>query len=58
VVPDDPSLALCMTDYGIEFVCGVQKGNCYATQFHPEKSQANGLTIYRNFVEAVAAGVV
>lgn len=58
VVPDDPSIALCTTDYGIEFVSGVQKGNCFATQFHPEKSQANGLTIYRNFVEAVAACIV
>jgi imidazole glycerol-phosphate synthase subunit HisH len=58
VVPDDPSIALCTTDYGIEFISGVQKGNCFATQFHPEKSQANGLTLYRNFVEEVAGGVV
>lgn len=58
VVPEDPSIALCTTDYGIDFVSGVQKGNCVATQFHPEKSQANGLTLYRNFVEAVVPSVV
>ena len=58
VAPEDPSIALCTTDYGVEFVSGVQKGNCFATQFHPEKSQANGLTLYRNFVEGVVARVV
>lgn len=52
VVPDDPSIVLCITDYGWAFVSAIQKGNCFATQFHPEKSQAKGLTIYRNFVEA------
>lgn len=58
VVPEDMSLALCMTDYGGEFVSGIQKGNCFATQFHPEKSQANGLTIYRNFIESVVCDPV
>src|SRR5690606_9631202 len=57
VAPEDPSIALCTTEYGVEFVSGVQKGNCFATQFHPEKSQANGLTLYRNFVEGVVARV-
>lgn len=58
VVPDDPSIVLCTTGYGIEFVSAVQKGRCFATQFHPEKSQTNGLTIYRNFVEEVVGCVV
>jgi glutamine amidotransferase len=53
VIPEDPALTLCVTDYGGDFVSGIQKGNCYATQFHPEKSQANGLTIYRNFIESL-----
>ncbi len=53
VVPKDHGLALCVTDYGGDFVSGIQSGNCFATQFHPEKSQENGLRIYRNFVEAV-----
>jgi len=41
------------TDYGERFVSAVRQGNCFATQFHPEKSQAKGLQIYRNFVESV-----
>lgn len=53
VVPEDPSLTLCETDYGSPFVSAIQQGNCFATQFHPEKSQAKGLAIYRNFVEGV-----
>lgn len=54
VIPEDSSLTLCVTDYGLSFVSAIQKGSCFATQFHPEKSQAKGLAIYRNFVEAVA----
>jgi glutamine amidotransferase len=55
VVPTEPSLALAECDYGGRFVCAIARGNCYATQFHPEKSQATGLRLYRNFV-ALAAG--
>ncbi len=51
VVPDDRSLVLGETDYGGRFVCAVARGNCFATQFHPEKSQTRGLCIYRNFVK-------
>ena len=43
----------CRTDYGGDFVSGISFGNCHATQFHPEKSQAKGLQIYRNFLESV-----
>ena len=52
IVPRDPSLALFHTDYGGEFVSGICSGNCYATQFHPEKSQAKGLHLYRNFLRS------
>lgn len=58
VIPDDPELALCITDYGGDFVSGIQRGNCFATQFHPEKSQENGLRIYRNFVEAAGGDLL
>ena len=47
---DDRSLVLCETDYGGPFVSGIERGNCCAVQFHPEKSQAKGLQIYRNFL--------
>lgn len=49
--PEDPELALCTTNYGHEFVSGIQNGNCYGLQFHPEKSQAKGLQIYSNFIK-------
>ena len=55
-VPDDRSLILADCDYGAPFVAAIARGRCFATQFHPEKSQAKGLQIYRSFT-AVAAMV-
>jgi imidazole glycerol-phosphate synthase subunit HisH len=39
------------TDYGIEIVSSVEKGNTYALQFHPEKSSTFGLLVLKNFME-------
>ncbi|MFT5644025.1 MAG: glutamine amidotransferase [Janthinobacterium sp.] len=36
--------------YGTPFCCAVAQGNIFATQFHPEKSAAAGLQLYKNFV--------
>jgi glutamine amidotransferase len=47
-VPDE--LVWCETDYTHRFVSGIRRGCCFATQFHPEKSQAAGLRLYRNFL--------
>lgn len=55
-VSDDPALVLAECDYGGPFTAAIARGCCFATQFHPEKSQAKGLRIYRNFADA-AAGV-
>lgn len=48
-----PSLAshtVGTTDFGTVFACAVAKDNIFATQFHPEKSAAAGLQLYKNFV--------
>jgi glutamine amidotransferase len=36
--------------YGIHFMAAYEHENVFATQFHPEKSQANGLVLLRNFI--------
>lgn len=53
VQPREDSLTLFETDYGGKFVSGVCSGRCVATQFHPEKSQAKGLQLYRNFLRLI-----
>jgi glutamine amidotransferase len=52
-VPADPALVLGECDYGGNFCAAIGRGRVFATQFHPEKSQAKGLQIYRNFAELV-----
>jgi glutamine amidotransferase len=49
--PADPRLSVGSTDYGLRFTCVVARDNIFATQFHPEKSAANGLRLYSNFVD-------
>jgi glutamine amidotransferase len=50
VKPKDSGVVLTTTGYGREFVSSVHSGNIYGIQFHPEKSQALGLRILKNFV--------
>jgi glutamine amidotransferase len=49
VKPRDPSVVATETDYGGPFCSMIWRGNLMATQFHPEKSQADGLSLLRNF---------
>ncbi len=51
VDPVEKDLLWCEADYGGWFCAGISKGNCFASQFHPEKSQRGGLQLYRNFLE-------
>lgn len=51
VDPTDKQLAATTTTYGIPFVSSVWKDNIVACQFHPEKSQAVGLQLIKNFGE-------
>ncbi len=46
----DDSIIAATTEYGYTFPSAVWKENVFATQFHPEKSQAVGLKILKNFV--------
>lgn len=50
----DESIVATTTGYGIDFVSSVWRGNLFATQFHPEKSQASGLRILGNFARLAA----
>ena len=52
--PADAALTLAECDYGGAFCAAIGRGRVFATQFHPEKSQAKGLQLYRNFVRLAA----
>jgi imidazole glycerol-phosphate synthase subunit HisH len=56
-LPADPALVWGATQHGDTAFCSaIAHGNCYATQFHPEKSQRAGLALYRQFYERVVCG--
>jgi len=48
--PDNPQDTIGEADYGGAYCCAVARENIVATQFHPEKSAAAGLRLYRNFI--------
>src|SRR3990170_3559874 len=49
-VPQDPSVVIGDTEYGLTFPSVVARQNLVATQFHPEKSGQAGLRLYANFL--------
>lgn len=51
VVTLNENIVAARTNYGYDFPSAVWSGNVFATQFHPEKSQAVGLKMLENFVE-------
>lgn len=48
--PENALHTVGTTDYGTTFASAVARDNIFATQFHPEKSAAAGLQLYKNFV--------
>jgi len=54
-VVNDSSWIIGQTQYAVEFASIVGKGNCIATQFHPEKSHKYGLKMIENFVRMVCS---
>lgn len=49
--PGNPDLIAASTSYGFQFTSALSKDNVFAVQFHPEKSQHAGLTLYANFLK-------
>lgn len=48
---EDRSSVISNTNYGLSFPSIINKLNIYGTQFHPEKSQSNGIKLIKNFLE-------
>lgn len=49
VVPEDNSVVATETEHGTTFCSSIARGQLFATQFHPEKSQSVGLQLLKNF---------
>ena len=50
VKPANEDCVIGTTNYGNEFASAIALGKVFAVQFHPEKSQSDGLQLLRNFV--------
>lgn len=51
IVPEEQQDIAATTEYGIDYVSAVWRGNLFGVQFHPEKSSDWGLKILKNFTD-------
>lgn len=51
-LPADPDVVVLHAEHGVRITAAIRSGNLFACQFHPEKSQAVGLRLLENFVQA------
>ena len=57
-IPDSKEVIVATTNYSSDVVSIIKKGNIFGTQFHPEKSQRNGLKLLRNFLNFVQEDII
>jgi glutamine amidotransferase len=50
-IPEFPA-TIATTTYGVQFTSALGMGNVFGVQFHPEKSQAAGMALLRNFLQS------
>ena len=51
LIPEDSSIISSTCQYGVKVIASIQKDNIFGVQFHPEKSQSEGLLLLKNFSE-------
>lgn len=53
LICEDEQDVSATVEYGVRFTASIEKGNIFATQYHPEKSQRDGIQVIKNFISFV-----